>query len=75
MNFIIATHALELVNIDFLTIESGKTDKEVNILVITDHFTQYAQASVTPSKMAQVTAQTLCNKFFVHYGLPEKNSQ
>ena len=39
---IIVTHLLELVHMDFLTIESGKTGKDVNILVVTDHFTQYA---------------------------------
>ena len=34
---------------DFLTIESGETGKDINILVITDHFTCYAQAFTTPS--------------------------
>ena len=36
---ITATHPLELIHIDFLTIESGKTGNDVNILVVTDHFT------------------------------------
>ena len=36
---ITATHPLELIHMDFLTIESGKTNKDVNILIITDHFT------------------------------------
>ena len=36
---IMATHPLELIHMDFLTIESDKTGKDVNILVITDHFT------------------------------------
>ena len=36
---ITATHPLELIHMDFLTIESGKTGKDVNILVVTDHFT------------------------------------
>ena len=36
---ITATHPLELIHMDFLTVESGKTDKDVNILVVTDHFT------------------------------------
>ena len=57
---------------DFLTIKSGKTDKHVNILVIADHFTQYAQAFVTPSQTIQVVAQTLWDKCFMHYGFPEK---
>ena len=57
---------------DVLTFESGKTGKDVNILVVNDHFTQYAQAFVTPSQTAWVVAQTLWDKFFMHYGLPEK---
>ena len=44
------THLLELVHMDFLTIESGKTGKDVSILVVTGHFTHYAQAFVTPSQ-------------------------
>ena len=44
------THPLELVHMDFLTIEFGKTDKDGNILVVTDHFTHYAQAFITPSQ-------------------------
>ena len=31
---------MELVHIDYLTIESGKANKVVNILVVTDHFTR-----------------------------------
>ena len=45
---IMTTHLLELVHMDFLTIESGKTDKDVNILIVPDHFMQYAQAFITP---------------------------
>ena len=67
-----ATHLLELIHMDFLNIESCKTGKDVNILMVTDHFTQYAQAFVTPSQTAWVVAQTLWDKFFMHYGLPEK---
>ena len=37
---------------DFLAIGSGKTDKDVNILVVTDHFSQYAQAFGTQSPTA-----------------------
>ena len=43
------THPLELVHMDFLTIEAGKGNREINVLVITDHFTRYAQDFVTPS--------------------------
>ena len=69
---ITATHPLELVHMDFLTIESVKTGKDVNILVVTDYFTWYVQAFVNPSQTARVVAQRLWDKFFMHYGLPEK---
>ena len=54
---IVATHAMELVHMDYLTVESGKANKDVNILVATDHFTRYAQAFVTPTQTARVVAQ------------------
>ena len=41
-------------------------------LVITGHFTHYAQAIVTSSQTAKCTAQNVWKKFIVHYGLPEK---
>ena len=47
LNIIDVTRPLELVHIDFLTTEASKKDKDVNILVVTDHFTRYAQAYVT----------------------------
>ena len=67
----VAPHPLELVHLDFLCLEPGKGQEE-NVLVITDHFTRYAQAYVTRTQMAQTTAKTLWDKFIVHYGLPEK---
>ena len=69
---ITATHPLELIHMDFLTIESGKTGNDDNILIVTDHFMVCAQAFITPSQTAQVVAQTLWDKFFMHYGFPEK---
>ena len=52
----------------------GKTDnsKSVNVLVVTDHFTKYAQAYVTPKQTAVMAAKTLWENFLVHYGWPEK---
>ena len=68
---IMATHPLELVHLDFLCLEPGKGLEE-NVLVITDHFTRYAQAYVTRTQTAQTMAKTLWDKFIVHYGLPKK---
>ena len=44
----------------------------MNVLIVTDHFTRYAQAFVTPNQKASTVAKTLWDKFFVHYGYPEK---
>ena len=33
------SYPMELVHIDYLTIESNKTEKDINILVVTDHQT------------------------------------
>ena len=66
------TYPMELVHMDYLTIEANKGGKDVHILVITDHFTRYAQAIDTNSQTAKCTAQNLWDKFIVHYGLREK---
>ena len=68
---IMATHPLELVHLDYLCLEPGK-GLDDNVLVVTDHFTRYAQAYVTRIQTAQMTAKTLWDKFIVHYGLPKK---
>ena len=67
-----ATYPMELVHMDYLTIEANEGGKDVHILVITDHFTWYAQAIVTSSQTAKCTAQNLWDKFIVCCGLPEK---
>ena len=46
--------------------------KDIHILVITNHFTRYAQAIVTSLQTAKCTAKNLWDKFIVHCGLPEK---
>ena len=68
---IVATHPLELVHLDYLSLEPGM-GKEENALVVTDHFTQYIQAYVTQSQTALTRAKTLWDNFIVHYGLPKK---
>ena len=67
------SYLLEIVHMDFLVIGSKKNpDKDINVLVVTDHFTRYAQAFVTTSQTAIVVAQTLYKEYFVHYGWPDK---
>ena len=43
-----------------------------NILIVTNHFTKYAQVYVTPNQMALTVAHTLWENFLVHYGWPTK---
>ena len=63
---------MELVHMDYLTIEHGKTGKDVNILIITDHYSRFAQAIKTTNQTAFTTAQAAYNHFFSKYGFPEK---
>ena len=51
--------------------KAGDT-KGFNILVVTDHFTKYAQAYIAPKQTAIVVAHTLWENFLEHYGWPEK---
>ena len=62
---------MELICIDYLSLESSKGGYE-NILVITDHFSRYAQAIPTRNQTARTTARVLYEQFFVHYGFPAK---
>ena len=66
-----STQPMELVCIDYLTLETSKGGYE-NILVVTDHFTKYSQAYPTRNQTARTTAQILYNNFFVHYGFPAR---
>ena len=66
---ITSTAPMELVCIDFLSLEKSKGGQE-NILVITDHFSRYAQAIPTRNQKAKTTAKVLYDNFFLHYGFP-----
>ena len=73
MHSIESSYPMEIVHIDFLVIGSKKDiNKEINVLVITDHFTRYTQTFVTTSQTAHTIAITLYEKYLVHYGWPEK---
>ena len=64
---------MELIHLDFLMLGGKAGDaKSINILVITDHFTKYAQAYITQKQTAIVVACALWENFLVHYGWLEK---
>ena len=68
---IVVSYPMELVHLDFMSIPS-RSDKNINILVVTDHFTRLGQAFVIPTLTASVVAKVLWEKFFMYYGIPEK---
>ena len=70
MNSITTTFPLELLSIDYLTIEvKGKKE---NVLVIIDHFTKFGAAFCTKDQTAKTVAKTLWKEFFLVYGFPKK---
>ena len=68
---ILVTQPLELVHMDYLSLEPSKGNIE-NVLAITDHFTRYALAYPSKTQTAQATARILWDNFICHYGFPEK---
>ena len=57
-----ATQPLELIHLDYLHIEPSKGNTE-NVLIVTDHFTTYAQAYPSKTQTALATAKLLWNNF------------
>ena len=60
-----------MVHLDFLSI-GGKDDKMKSVLVVTDHFTRYAQCYIMKNQTALTVATELVNKYFTTYGWPDK---
>lgn len=71
LNQITSNGPLDLVCIDFLQIEPDSKGV-TNVLVVTDHYTRYAQAFATKDQKAITVARVLWEKYFVHYGLPAR---
>ena len=68
---IVSSGPMDLVCIDFLSMEPDSSGIS-NVLVVTDHFTRYAQAFPTRNQKAQTVAKILVDKYFIHYGLPAR---
>ena len=66
-----STAPMEIVCLDFLSIERSKGGFE-KVLVITDHFSRYAQAIPTRNETAKTTARVLFDHYIVHYGFPAR---
>ena len=68
---IVSSAPMEILCLDYLSLECSKGGYE-NILVITDHFSRYAQAFPTRNQTARTTARVLFENFIVHYGFPAR---
>ena len=67
--YITSNAPMDSVCLDFLSIERSKGGF-VKVLVITDHFSRYAQAIPTRNETAKTTARVLFDHYIVHYGFP-----
>ena len=67
---------LELMHVDFTSIkmdmELNKPPGVKNVLVITDHFTQYAMAFIMKDQTARTVARVLYEWFIAIFGAPAK---
>ena len=66
-----STYPMDLVCMDFLSLEMSAGGYE-HILLITDHFTRYAQAIPSRNQTARTTARLLFDTFVCHYGFPSR---
>ena len=66
---LVANQPLELLCIDFTKADVAKGGKE-NILVLTDAFSKYSQAFVTPNQKSLTVAKVLVEKCFSMFGIP-----
>ncbi|XP_053274167.1 uncharacterized protein LOC128436464 [Pleuronectes platessa] len=71
LHHISSSGPMDLVCIDFLSMEPDSAGIG-NVLVVTDHFTRYAQAFPSRNQKAQTVAKILVDKYFLHYGLPTR---
>ena len=63
---LIANHSLEMLCLDFTMMDHSKDGKE-NILVMTDTFSNFTVAVVTPNQQVKTVAKALVDKWFYTY--------
>ena len=68
---LIANHPLEILCLDFTTMDHSKDGKE-NVLVMTDVFSNFTVAVVTPNQQAKTVTKALVDRWFYTYGIPSR---
>ena len=66
---IIANGPLDLLCVDFTTMDPSRDGKE-NVLVLTDAFSKFSQAFVTPNQKELTMVKIKVDKWFYIYGIP-----
>ena len=66
-----ATRPLELVAIDFTTLDRARDGHE-QVLILTDVFSKFTQAFPTRDQKAHTVARVLVERWFFTYGVPER---
>ena len=66
-----AMYPFQMVSLDYMKLDQCK-GKFQYALVITDHFTRFAQVYGTKSKSSRAAADKLYNEFVMQYGFPER---
>ena len=66
-----ASRPLELVAIDFTTLDRARDGHE-QVLVVTDVFSKFTQAFPTRDQKAHTVARVLVERWFFTYGIPER---
>ena len=73
---IVATTPMDLLHIDFTSIETtmelDKSPQVANVLVFQDHFTKYVLAYVTPNQTAKTVAKFLYGGYISIFGAPAR---
>ena len=73
---IVATAPLDLLHVDFTTIETtmelDKSPRVANVLVFQDHFTKYVLAYVTPNQTVKTIAKFLYGGYISIFGAPAR---
>ncbi|KAJ8409813.1 hypothetical protein AAFF_G00218720 [Aldrovandia affinis] len=71
MGHLMAYKPLEVIAIDFATLERASDGRE-NILVVTDVFSKFSQAYPTSDQKAHTVVKILTEKWFYTYGVPKR---
>ena len=66
-----SNNLMDLLCLDFTKIDPSRTGKE-NVLIMTDAFSKFSVAVVTPNQRAVTVAKVLVDKWFHIYGVPSR---